>query len=332
MPDESRNDGLAIKDLGEQNNNPLLTLLEETSNQTKLPEEFKTVGHLLREERIAEAEIDIDALLKQSAREHNFYNPLIPLEYRTVSAHTFLFESLPHRPKSYEGEYPLSAKRQVEIIRLMEQLKPPSTRDVLFESGDSVLATEPQTFEISDSRDLRLSARAWRPNSDKVWDNSRYWAGHRPFNDIETTYHLDLALVDSDGKVSADLASYLPKGAGIVIGSEVSADPIDMVAVFPKDIKESDLNRMLIVDLFHEMGHLEQFVDEEFRTRFRQKLGKDIEAFPGSHPMLEEDAWTRAVSHLRKIEQQTGRSILPDGWEGIIQKRLDGYKAMAGLQ
>lgn len=281
---------------------------------------------IVRNENMAEMEIDIDSLLKQSIEENNFYSPKIPVSRtRMISAHQFLFDTLPYHPKNYQGEYPQSAKNIVEVLRLIEKISPPTTSYVLFKKGNIVTETQSEMFRLADSPNISMAIRLWRPNADNVWLEGRYWAGHPQAHNIKDIYHLEVFLVDQKGGTIHNLNQNLPPNGAIVLGSEMAADPNNNVAVFPENISADQIDSSILLELCHEVGHVQQFNDQSFRDNFQEQTGRQIEDFPASHLILEQDAWGRARQDLQNIEQTTGYKILPENWELYVHKRMENY-------
>jgi len=325
----------------EQKQSRLLALIEEEKwpTNSEIREEIsslkegkksahKAIFQFSREEDMLDREVDGFNLMKQCVRENNFYEAQIPIsEVHKISAHQFLFDTLPSRPKDYRDEYPEKARRKVEILKLMEEIDPPTVRHILFGKGDLITETPPESFRLTDSEDIKAIIRIWRPDKKEVWVKSgRYWAGHPDHNDLENTYHMSVSLTDRNDQIIKDFGKDLPEGGAIVLGSAWAADPYHNVAVFLDRMREDEFNRLAIMNLRHEIGHVEQFRNSDFRRGFKEKTGKEIEDFPSSHFLLEEDAWKRAITSLKDAEQKTGKKILPEDWELVIKQNLKDYK------
>ena len=203
----------------EQKRSRLLALIEEEEwpTNSEICEEissleegkksvYKATFQFSREKDMLDREVDGFSLMKQCVRENNFYGARIPIsEAYKISAHQFLFDTLPSRPKDYRGEYPEKARRKLEILKLMEEIEPPTVRHILFEKGDLVTETPPESFRLTDSEDIKVIIRIWRPNKERVWVKSaRYWAGHPDYNDLENTYHLNVSLADQNDRIIKD--------------------------------------------------------------------------------------------------------------------------------
>lgn len=281
---------------------------------------------IVRQEDMTEMGIDVGNLLRQCIEENDFYSPKIPTSRtRTLSAHQFLFDVLPYHTKNFQGKYPQSAESIVEALKLIEELSPPTTSYVLFENGNIVTETPLETFRLVDSEKISMSIRLWRPDKDSVWLEGRYWAGHPKAHNIKDIYHMELLLTDQKGDIIYNLNQNLPPNGATVLGNEWAADPYNNVAVFSDKLSENDINLTTVYDLAHEVGHVQQFNDRGFRDNFQKQTGQQIEDFPSSHHILEQDAWNRATRDLHKVEQTTDYTILPENWELFINERLKNY-------